>query len=198
MTSGSQGDRTACWQLEPWSSQVVIWHILIGSCRVASWALKGCGFLQRLCTVLGAVWKKDALRTWHSTEDGPQASHNGLWSTRGIGLIRFKEGEKLGHIPSHKEGNYAVWLRRSMGGEPSGRNQGSLDGPHREVVVVSAGRAVLGWGGSTVKWEGVNWSQETHSDSTTATCLVCYELKIHVIGPSTSECDSLEMGPLKS
>lgn len=78
----------------------------------ASWAPEGIIWavdFQNLCTASGAIWKKDALCTWHSREDDPHATHNGIWTTGGIGLMRFKTGEKLGHMLLFQE----VWTELS-------------------------------------------------------------------------------------
>lgn len=91
MTSGSQGDRAAWWQVEPWSSWAVTLansHQPFQSGILGSWGdHSGCGFLERQCTVSGAVWKTDALCIHledgcsvhrHSREDDPPAAHTGI------------------------------------------------------------------------------------------------------------------------
>lgn len=69
-------------------------------------------------------------------------THNGIGSAGGIGLTRFKAGEKLGHMPSQEVGHQAV---RLVHGVPA-------DGPHREVVVTCAGQGPSqdGWEHSDV------------------------------------------------
>lgn len=104
----------------------------------------GCGFLWRLCVVSGVIWKKDVLCIWYSIEDGFYVIYNGVWSIGGIGLIRFKIGEKLGYRSFEEGRNRVVWFGYDVSGGGEGRFcyvriWGSEDGLRREVVVMFVG-----------------------------------------------------------
>lgn len=140
ITLGSQCDRAAGWQVEPWSYRAETLTnpepLFQSGCSgiLGSWGDHlGCGFLERLCTASGAIWKKDALCTWHSREDDPHATHNGIWTTGGIELMRFKTGEKLGHM----------LLFQEVGTELSGLPM--MRGQRREESLLWKERRWCGW-----------------------------------------------------
>ena len=174
MTSGSPGGSWSLSHLGLWLQQ-----ILTAPSRVASWVLAGIVWAVDFCNVCALPWElfgRRMLYAHDTAEDGPHVTHKGVWSTRGIGLIRFKAGEKLGHMPSQEVGNRAICGSGGGEGRPCCER-------NRAVWTVHIGRwspclqarGHPGVRGSAVEWEGGHWGQKTHVPA-------CYLYELGTLG----------------